>query len=77
MGLAAQYAAVKTDKSNIAEDLAKEAADVATEGVDAQAFVKSLGAGTIFVNADGTADLVVPDASNPDGFSAKTYPVGT
>ncbi len=77
MGLAAEYAQVKTDKTTIAGDQAKLTTDTAAEGTDAQAFVAALGTGTIFINGDGTADLVVPDSTNPDGFKATPYPVAT
>jgi len=77
MGLAAQYAGLKTDAATVTADQAKLTTDQATDASDTTAFVAALGTGAAFLSADGTSvDIVVPAPSAP-GYQVVTYPVAT
>lgn len=71
---AAQYTAIKATIVKVVADQAALAADTATETTAQQTFASGLTGVVVFVNSDGTADIITPSTAAP-GYTVTTASV--
>lgn len=72
---AADYAAIKADATKVAADQAALTADTAIETTDQSTFANKLNGIAVYVNPDGTADIITPTPGTPPGYTVTTADV--
>ena len=71
---AAAYAQIKSDNAKVTADQTALATDEAADTTDETAFAASLTGPAVYLNSDGTADIITPSTAAP-GFTVQTVPV--